>query len=251
MPDIANREKKEAALAALLRRAFGATRSRIVAALGNPPDVDNVPNALWDELTAAVEADLKRAIAIALLRGVRGMNLEFGESTGFTVSPKDAAATAERFATTRARQTAQTLVNTYRDRIATATGVAAEKIDRRIAEARRDGIDESSRKWPSFEDIERELESDIRSTSDNQADSAGITETTAAHTAGEISYRDGLKNEKEILLVARWNIDVRSNVCPICWGLNGMFEPQWPQTYWNGPPAHPQCACFLSWEPIP
>lgn len=241
MPDIANREKKEAALAALLRRAFGRTRSRIMSALGTPPDVENVPESLWEELTADVEADLRRAIAIALLRGVRGMNLEFGESTGFTVNPKDAAVTAERFATTRARQSARALVSTYRDRIATATGVAAEKIDRRIEEARRNGIDESSRKWPSFEDVERELEADIRETASNQAEAAGVTETTTAHSAGEISYRDGLKKDKEIILVARWNIDVRSNVCPICWGLNGSFEPQWPDKYRDGPPAHPQC----------
>lgn len=248
MPDISNRDRKEAALAALLRRAFGKTKDRIIDALGMPPDVDNVPDALWDELTADVEADLQRALAVALLRGVRGMNSEYGDQFGFVMAPQDAARQAEQFSTRRARNTARQMVDTFRDRVAYKAGQAKEKIDRRVAEARRGEIELPAGR--PFEDVARELGVDIKEAIETQADAAGATETTTAHTAGERTYRDGLEKEKEILVVARWNIDPRSNVCPICYALNGAWEETWGEEYRDGPPAHPSCACFLTWEPI-
>lgn len=244
MPDIDNRDRKEAALAALIRRAMGKTRDRILAALGTPPDVENVPDALWDELTADVEDDLRNAIAIALLRGVRGMNEEYGEQLGFRVAPKDAAVQAQKFATTRARQTAQSLVSTFRDRLATAAGVANERIDRRIAEARRDEViieDED------FDDIFEELEDAADETIQKQAESSAATETTNANTAGERVYEKAAGKEEK-LIVAYWRTEEDPRVCPVCDMLDGTTEDKWPPAFQNGPPAHVSCRCWLTWN---
>lgn len=246
MPDIEKRETKEAALAALLRRAFGKTRDRIIVALGNPPDVDNVPDSLWDELTNDVEDDLRRAIAIALLRGVRGMNDEYGDSLDFTLRPKDAAVQAERFATRRARSTAADMVSTFRDRVATATGVATERLDRRVAEARRE---ERVLEPEDFEDIADELSDTVDEAIVNQAKAAGRTETTVANTRGEMVYRDAAKKTGR-LIMARWTNSPTSNVCPVCRGLNDLWEDEWPEEFRDGPGSdvHPNCNCFLVWE---
>jgi hypothetical protein len=85
--------------------------------------------------------------------------------------------------------------------------------------------------------------------SDYAAESIGITEVTGAISLGEAMLHAELLAQG-VEVVAVWNIDPRSNVCPICLNLNGRTESYWEADYPNGPPAHPRCACFKTYHPI-
>lgn len=44
-----------------------------------------------------------------------------------------------------------------------------------------------------------------------------------------------------------WRIDPRSNVCPICLSLNGQTIEVYGIRFPQGPPAHPNCRCYLDY----
>ena len=77
-----------------------------------------------------------------------------------------------------------------------------------------------------------------------RAQAIAITETTRASAAAvgvlQEYYRDsGLTYQRQ------WITNRDEQVCPICGPLNGKYEPQWADRFPDGPPAHPNCRCFL------
>jgi hypothetical protein len=248
MPDIpANeRTRREEALTSLLRRALIRTRQQIIDALGSPPDVANVPQSLWDELSAEVEEDVRDAIAIALLLGMRRIGNEYGWRPDSDAAGDRAAAYVER----RARQLADGMVDTYRDRLATAARQAAEQIDREVAEAEAAGRNADEAWEASQRRARREINRRAREIAAEQAATGGVTETTAANSAGEMIYREEFEAETGVALAATWRTERDDDVCPICRPLDGQPESEWDNDFPGGPPGHPNCRCWLEFSPV-
>ena len=50
-------------------------------------------------------------------------------------------------------------------------------------------------------------------------------------------------------LTAIWVTERDGRVCPICRPLDGQVDVDWEDQFPNGPPAHPNCRCWLKFEP--
>ena len=262
MADIPARDRKESRIAALIKRAYGRTRERLIAALGDPPDVRNIPDSLWDQLEKQIEDDLREAIAIVLLLQMRAIDLDLSlaDDSGqrLRVNPQRAGQAAARYAARRARRVSTNAVSTYRDRLETASREARDAIEtaRRAAEQAETLPDvqpeESKRvlieKRRDEREARRELRRRIKEIEREQAGTIGTTETTNAGTAGEQQYRKQVQREFGILIVPVWLTARDSRVCPICGPLDGTVEAEWGEKFRDGPPAHPNCRCSLKWE---
>ena len=104
-----------------------------------------------------------------------------------------------------------------------------------------------------------------------RASSVAATEVTRAISAGERAAREANARDaprapdgppgppeptKELPrslairdgLVSTWNTEEDERVCPICNPLDGLREEAWIREFPFGPPAHPQCRCWLTYE---
>lgn len=98
-------------------------------------------------------------------------------------------------------------------------------------EAEREGIDP-----PTIEEIY----------TDSNAKREAVTSLTTLVSATEREGRWRLKNQFGVETYALWELDPRSNWCKVCLGLAKTPESIWSLQFPKGPPAHPNCACFIS-----
>jgi hypothetical protein len=112
--------------------------------------------------------------------------------------------------------------------------------------------------------ISRELQSGINPDRTFARSRAGIiaaTEITRTITQAEIlaarlssggdaSSVDGPPILNTGNVVALWQTERDASVCPICSPLHNTTADRWPEEYINGPPAHPNCRCWLLWATI-
>lgn len=231
MPDIPDRTDREARLAALLRRAMGRSRARLIEALGDPPDVANVPDSLWEDIEAEVNDETHRALLLLFLLGASSMEFEDPVTQrDYQLDPDAAGDAARDYADMRAATLAGNVTETLRSQLSTA-----------VRDATLSGM--TSRQQLAT------LNSRLREIASNQADAAGITELTSANSAGEVWYKRQYEAETGIELLGTWHTDPwAGEVCEICAPLNGMTEEVWSEQFPDGPAVHPRCNCFLTWE---
>lgn len=212
-----------------MRRAIGRNRAALLAALGSPPDVASVPDALWAKIEADIADDTKRLLIAFFLLA----QSEMGSVTDRLIDPDAAGLAAADYASRRASELGKDLTSTLRDRVTTA------------AEEARTGLErgESSSKTTA------QLGTRIQEIATKQAESTGVTETTAANSAGEIEFKRQHKKETGIVLLGAWSASLDSKTCKVCRGLDGTDEEIWGEKYPEGPPAHVQCRCFILWSP--
>ncbi|TWT30708.1 hypothetical protein [Blastopirellula retiformator] len=76
----------------------------------------------------------------------------------------------------------------------------------------------------------------------SQVNSMAITEVSNGITdASEIVINDlGLKSAFDT-----WQTERDAKVCPICSPLGGANRDTWNQQFPSGPPAHPNCRCYI------
>ena len=195
MPDIAQRQKKEAALESLLRRALKTDRKRLVAALGNPPDVANVPDELWEEIQANIEKRTTAALALLFLMGTDTMRSTFG----YDVDPDRAGANARRYGVRQGKRLARQTVGTLRGRLR----VATREIRSRLADEADDY---------DLADATADLGAVVRESAEVSGRAAGVTETTAANGAGERHYANEIERQGG-QMVAFWRTEEDERVC--------------------------------------
>lgn len=193
---------------------------RIVAALGNPPNIDNVPAKLWDDIEAELAKTTAVAIALMFLAGVDEMGKLFGE-----IDADDAGDAARKFADKRAAKLARDTTRTMKDRLGSVADEWADVADDVTAKRLRSG-----------------LLRDLRGRLEQQADDVGVTETTFSNTIGE-NYFAKQFGEDELLIV--WRTQLDEKVCPICSPLEGTTKEFWGE-FDDGPPGHTRCRCYLS-----
>lgn len=80
------------------------------------------------------------------------------------------------------------------------------------------------------------------------ASDIAVTETTRANSRAERAAAEDFERATGKKIVAYWVTERDSRVCKTCLGLGGKAERVWLSEFPDGPPAHPNCRCWLSWE---
>ena len=260
------RARREAALSRLVRGALRSESDALTAAMGDPPDVANVPQELWDRISAEVEARTAVTLGLLFLYGHRAMVDEFE----FQPDKETTAERREKYGSKRAKELADSVTDTLKDRLDTTAKEIRQRIDDAQKEARRLGLPERPpprgpnetpaeyrRRFdlepgveipriPTKEEIQREIGGKIEETTASQAEAAATHEVSAAKTAGEFDYRSQAA-KAGLTLTAVWISEYHETRCPICKALDNLPEPRWPEAYRDGPPAHPNCYCHIAW----
>ncbi len=85
-----------------------------------------------------------------------------------------------------------------------------------------------------------------------RAEMAAITEVTRAISAAEFGIAGYLATIDDPglrkLLRPVWYTKDDELVCPVCGPLHGLGKEEWGKVFPLGPPAHPRCRCWLTWE---
>lgn len=210
-------------------------RERLVAILGDPPDVrkyDRVPEGIWKEAEQN-----ERLALIPILVSVAKVSAErVSEKVGFSV---DASVIAQRYAERQAKALAREAVKNTRAAIRDLSRAARKQIaalakaggDADAGDAAVITLDELGGRFDSLFGRDR-------------AENTGITETTAADTGGGAGVVDRARRDGRTVDLL-WVTERDSKVCPICRPLHGEAESVWSRSHPNGPPAHPRCRCEL------
>lgn len=82
-----------------------------------------------------------------------------------------------------------------------------------------------------------------------RAEVIAATEVTRAATAGErglfaYATMTGMIGEKQAI----WHTELDGRVCELCNDLHGAGQEVYGLVSISGPPAHPNCRCWLDWE---
>lgn len=231
--EIPNRTDYDAAFARKLARLNNRHRCELIAYLGHPPNVANVPAEFWERVRQENEAE----IAAALL-------LLFGESFSFHAEAAGADRArlsaagidaAERYATEKSREVATAMAAGARERI--------ERLAHEKWNTARAAADEALTK--------AEIAADIAKTwGPTGAAATAVTETTAAQTAGgeaAINRTVGISDDDA------WRIHPElsaTGTCPTCRPLDGRPRRIWSVEFPAGPPAHRNCNCEIIYAGI-
>ena len=81
-----------------------------------------------------------------------------------------------------------------------------------------------------------------------KAEQIAATEVTAAISAGEAAIAGMLLVIANIQIVPTWHTERDKKVCQICAPLNGTGAEVYGRVSPSGPPAHPNCRCWLDYE---
>lgn len=85
-----------------------------------------------------------------------------------------------------------------------------------------------------------------------RAETIAVTEVTRATTAAEAAIAAVLvtmgADDGGVELDPVWYTALDERVCPVCAPLHGTGRAIWARVTASGPPAHPHCRCWLTWE---
>jgi hypothetical protein len=217
MPDLANRREREEELAAALLLLLDDAAKRISATGGQ---------ASWDQ----IESELRRALVPVLQRVYIEAAAGLAAERGRPIERDAIVGAAIEWANNRAAELAKELVARDREKIAL------------LLEGIRSGI-------ITVEEAAAQL---AAAYGPARAAELAITEVTRAVSAGEIGLiallglmdETGAAGKPE----AYWHTEQDARVCPECAPLDGTPESVWGKRHQYGPPAHPNCRCWLDWQ---
>lgn len=225
MPDLSTRTDHEEALTALMLSLFAQCQSEAIDWLGFPPKAENLPTDFYARMEHDVEAAFVEVLYVIYLESATNV----ADAAGLVRDTEKRAAEARAWAKKRSEELARQL----RDRIDLAIS------------------DEIRTAWEAREDAAAAAGLVLGIGvifSDSRAESIGVTETTAAISAGEINEVDRLSIEFDVNATAVWVTEADERVCEVCAPLDGTSEEQWGGEFPSGPPAHPNCRCTLDWN---
>jgi hypothetical protein len=259
MAELANRMDHEADLARRLARLSTRHRKELIELLGNPPNPLNVPEGFWKKVENEERAEMTAALVLLFMYA--------GEQHNELLLPSDLRATATETMRDRAGEWADERASTF---AAEYTANSRKRLDRayeRWARRGRPDIFPRTIFPPEVLNLPPDvMADDILSIFGPERD-AGIaaTETTGAATAGTNDAVGGAESAGLIVTVT-WYTEADARVCPICKPLHGQRMKDWegamiaadlPTAAMDavrgngGPPAHPNCRCFLQTKAVP
>lgn len=215
MADLPHRSAHEAALAEALGRLGASRRRKLLALLGDPPDLQRVPPEFWASVELETEQALAERLAVVYLLMSQGLRLPEA------VLPR---ATLAQDAAVWGRQEAQLIATDY-------AGTSRDWVADIVS-------------TPGATPLRERLTSVFGPT---RAEGLATTQTTRAATAGERGALDRWERVTGAVSTATWQTELDGAVCPICRPLQGT-EELWREKVPAGPPAHPRCRCWLQWQ---
>jgi len=286
MAALIDRGRVEATFANKLSRLNSRHRKELESLLGNPPNIDSVPEAFWqrveDETSELVASMLilifiasstqhggnasdsqrqaqtygtQRAAQIARIhRRESARKLRaFAERTSKKIANKrrQNQRRVER-AQSRIARTQEKLRATLADQKSADDGVKAERLRREINDAKATLEKAAREKTPKV--LKKEIRSaTIDAFGPDRANRVATTGTTQAASAGsEFAIQQTVGFSEADM----WFTENDERVCPVCAPLHGTFRRVWSQQFPNGPPAHSPgsypidapCRCWISYE---
>jgi len=236
MPDLLDRTEREEETAALLLVLFDDYQTRALELMGDPPKAQNVPGYFYDEIQADVAAALIPILAATY--AYAGDTLADQFRVGIDTATQGAR--AQQWAEARAEQLATEL----QERIRVSVAEAVERFETATVL-----LEEAEQAVAAEAEAVKALEEALQTIfSADRAEAIGITETTMAATAGEHGSARDIERELGVTLVGYWHTERDSAVCPQCRPLDGVPDDIWQQSAPKGPPLHPRCRCWLSWD---
>jgi len=84
---------------------------------------------------------------------------------------------------------------------------------------------------------------------EERAEKIAVTETTRASVYGERAAAEEIEAMSELQLMPIWATEADGKVCDVCGPLDGTGIEIFGAVSVSGPPAHPNCRCWLEWDP--
>lgn len=225
--DPAFRDKQETTITRRLTKVFSDQRKRLARG-GRDEGWDQFTREFRDAIADKLQETYENSAMLALLLMVAG-----SQQAQEALQRKPIEFDGSKYAQQRADRLARDIEKRMRE--------AMREIEKQrqaeIEQAEKDGI-----KPPSDRLKPTDLADDL---GPQNAETIGITETTAAGTEGELDARTQAEKKLDITVTVTWSTEKDSLVCPICRPLDGTTEDQWGEKFRDGPPAHPRCRCEL------
>lgn len=216
-----------------LLKARREVREKIVAILGDPPDVrkyDRVPEGVWREAEQN-----ERLALIPILAAIAKLSADrVGQKIGFAA---DVNQIAQQYAEKQAKELAREAVKNTRAAIRDLSRAARKQ----IAALAKGGTDAGEASVITMDELGGRFDGLFGR---DRAERTGATETTAADTGGGTGVVDGARRDGRTVDLL-WVTERDAKVCPLCRPLHGVPESVWSRYHPNGPPAHPTCRCEL------
>lgn len=214
MADLPNRMNLELRFARNLGRINGKFKREFERALGNPPNLNNIPPDLWERM----ENELYKQIYFMLLLLAAQSSYQHGFSESAATTFGNA------YASRKAREFASAVISSSRS--------AAFELRDVIIQHNIPGatpnltVSQASGKLFNTAVLERKV----------------VTETTrAVNTAAEAAVKALNQDDKD----DTWITENDRRVCPVCKKFYGTKRQTWSRLFPNGPPAHDRCRCYI------
>lgn len=217
MAELANRMAIEQAFSERLGLWTNRHKEQLASLLGDPPDWSKVTDEFWNR----VEDEMKTELAIILL-------LIFSASAAQHGS---AQSRGSDWSVSRASGLASSFTANSKSRF--------DSIKQGAIEIKRDTQGSASLLDP------RSVANDVFSQS--RLSTLVITETTAAQSAGS---EEAARNRGDISLQDTWYTERDGRVCSICGPLHASVRTAWDAAFPLGPPAHPNCRCWIQYAGV-
>lgn len=194
--------------------------------LGSPPDIANVPQEFWEKVQKEHEAEALAMLALLLAASAAQHGLD--EET--------ATRQARDWAAERAKQQAGGWVEN-----------SQEILRRRQQEwgSRPIGTDGASLGGGSLVPDDDEVDDVLDLLfGEDRIERLVATETTVAQHAGSelaVAFTVGLSRDD------KWITERDSKVCKVCNSLSNTTRDTWSALMPDGPPAHPNCRCWIDY----
>ena len=223
MPDLYDRDVFEKKLAALIGDRLNSSRDKLIKALGDPPNPDNVPQSLWDEigteLTAVIQPQLQQIYAQSGQALNNSLAIQYPTPmVDWTMINQQAADWAKTYTFDLVKDINETSITQLQDNVSAffEQGQTLDKLAMNIEEG----------------------------FSPARAAMIARTEVTRASVQGEIGTVNEIEANSSLKMVNTFQTENDDIVCDICSPLNGTEVDED-----NYPPVHPQCRCWLNWAP--
>jgi hypothetical protein len=222
--EVINRDELERRLARVIGREQRAELDRLLALLGNPPRLENVPPAYWENGWKHMAGVVEPVLMDIYLGQAQAMLTTIPIGVSWDLVNKGAAEYARRYGYDLVKEI---MANTERG-----VGEILTALQSEIPNFYEDGM--------NLGQLEERLS---RWFSPVRAEMIAITETTRAATEAEKELATDIARESGIQMVPVWQTEDDEIVCPIC-------GPKHDKPILDGdyPPAHPRCRCWTTYE---
>ena len=225
MPDVLNRDELEEELARAVAGKFAKQRRELIALLGVPPNMYNVPMDFWanggKEMRAAIEPILEKVYL------QQAMTVVDTATIGFDWALVNADAID--------------WVSTYTFELAEGiTRTTINGTQKKVRQVIQQFFDEGLTMPQTIARMRQQLAGIYGPV---RAEMIAITEVTRAAAEGERQAAALIERESGVKMVPTWQTSNDELVCPIC-------GPKHDKVITDGefPPAHPRCRCWVAYE---